>query len=255
MRDAGASAYTVGDWGNPPENYTLARNDVHVWRIDLQGHHHDHTFLRGLLSADERERADRFIREEHGKLFTVGRAALRSLLAFYTGGEASALRFEYNDFGKPALLEKDNPDQLAFNVSHTASQAVVVIAPHPSVGIDIERYRETLELQKLAQRYFASAEIEALMALPEPRREEAFYRCWSSKEAFIKVIGHGLSIGLNNFEVEVNPDRDPAILKLPETLQTQGTWACAALPMGEGLSGVVIAQGELETLHLFHYQG
>lgn len=254
MRKADDPAYSDCVWGDQPDDYAIRGDDAHVWRIDLRPEKHDLDGLRRLLSEDEQQRADRFLRVEHRQRFTVGRGVLRTLLAAYTGGDAQAIHFDYNEFAKPELTSIDNPDKIAFNVSHTGSHAVVVIGQHPSVGIDIERYREKLELQKLAHRYFAPTEVETLMALPDDRREEAFYRCWSSKEAFIKVIGQGLSIGLNKFEVEVNPDCEVSIVKVPESLLPQGPWAFAELPMGAGLSGVLAVEGALENLCLFQHR-
>ena len=240
-------------WQPPPSDYRLCPGVVHVWYIDLRADRHDVSLLRGLLSEDEIARADRFLRAEHGQRFSLGRGALRSILGLYTGVDAQALGFIYNDFGKPALVAEHNHLSLVFNVSHTGTHAVVAVSLHASVGIDIERYRESLDLKKLAQRYFASAEVERLVALPESRREEAFYRCWSSKEAFIKLCGQGLSIGLQNFEVEVDPDRTPAILRAPGVLVSKGPWVCTAMPMEEGISGVLVVEGCLEQVRYYQY--
>ena len=253
MRRADGSAYGESAWNDPSNDYTFSSDEVHVWRVDLRSDRHDFKGLRSLLSADERQRADRFLRPEHADYFTAGRGTLRNLLAACTGGDAHALHFDYNEFGKPELKLTDNPERLVFNVSHTGSFYVVAVCRHASVGIDIESYRSTLELEKLAHRYFSPAEVSALMALSETRREEAFYRCWSSKEAFMKVIGQGLSIGLNNFEVEVDPDKKPYILSVPVALRGQGPWESAEVPMGDRLSGVLTVAGELGDVHFFRY--
>ena len=206
--------------------------------------------MRTLLSEEEKARADRFLRKVHGHRFTIGRGILRKLLGGYTGVDPAHIQFTYNEFGKPHL---DPTHPIAFNVSHTGTHAVIAISLHASVGIDIERYREALELEKVARRYFAPSEVECLQTLPESQQEKAFYRCWSSKEAFMKVVGHGLAIGLNNFHVEVDPAKPPALLKSPQTLASVDTWDCVELPMGEGLAGVLLVEGAIRTVEFYRY--
>jgi 4'-phosphopantetheinyl transferase len=105
----------------------------------------------------------------------------------------------------------------------------------------------------LAQRYFAPEEVSSLMKMTASKRKEAFFRCWSTKEAFIKVVGRGLSIGLSNFEVEMEPARPPRIIKTIDTLASIDTWICKQLPMGDSMAGVVAVEGKLGEVTLYHY--
>src|SRR5271156_5105021 len=59
--------------------------------------------MRTILSPEEMARADRFFMEVIANRFIAGRALLRDLLAGYLGQPPEAIRFAYNEWGKPAL--------------------------------------------------------------------------------------------------------------------------------------------------------
>jgi 4'-phosphopantetheinyl transferase len=240
---------TPGEWGEFPVARNLKSGHVDVWRLNLDVSTATEQAFRMVLSPEEIERADRFIRKEHGLRFTVGRGALRYLLGQYCSLGPSDIEFSYGEFGKPSLTESDHGIQ--FNVSNTSSLGAISLTLDQSVGVDIERNRERLELEKLARRYFSPTEVEVLFALDTEQIVRAFYRCWSSKEAFMKVSGRGLSLGLNRFDVEVDPAQPPRVLRVPEELGPVDQWEMVALPMGDEVAGVLALEGRIEKVNLY----
>ena len=97
--------------------------------------------------------------------------------------------FAFGPHGKPRLA---NHPGIHFNLSHCREAALCVIADTP-VGCDIESVPSTLDMD-LCRRCFNPAEI-ALIAGDE-RPALAFAQLWTQKEAFLKLIGEGLSDGL-----------------------------------------------------------
>src|SRR5688572_5231133 len=61
------------------------------------------TALGQLLSADERQRAARFVREIHRQRYTVARATLRLLVGRCIDTDPAAIEFRYAEHGKPLL--------------------------------------------------------------------------------------------------------------------------------------------------------
>ncbi len=174
----------------------LVPGEVHVWKVDLGPEvavPEDH----GLLSAEERDRADRFRRPADRARSIAARAALRELLGGYLGDAPSALRFAAGPHGKPSL-ETRREDAPRFNVAHSG-RLVLLAFDTCDVGVDVEELRQGVEVEDLARRFFSADEVAALLEAPPPERERTFFRIWTRKEAFLKAHGKGLSSPLTAF--------------------------------------------------------
>lgn len=114
----------------------------------------------------------------------------------------AAVRFDYGPHGKPALAS-DLDSELHFNVSHAQERALLAVARGLELGVDIEAVRETIDHTAIAKRFFSRAECDALLALPEAARADAFFTIWTRKEAYVKLLGGGLLIPLDGFDVSL----------------------------------------------------
>ena len=177
-----------------PGHVALADNEVHVYAVPLVG---EAERYGEWLSKDERDRADRYRILDHRRRYTITHGALRVLLSCYLSVDPAKLEFEYGSRGKPCL-RGSGPH---FNLSHSAQLAMIAIAKEP-VGIDCEKTRHLERLVDIAKRQFSNAEHRALLGLPESERLQAFYRCWTRKEAYVKALGLGLA-ALDVFDVEL----------------------------------------------------
>lgn len=187
----------------------LAPDEVHVWcvRLDGPGNDPDHlAACRNLLSEAETQRAQRLAFDEPREHFIVARAALRLLLAGYLDVAATELEFVYGKRGKPQL--KYPQTDTTFNLSHSGQHMLLAVASHRHVGVDVERTQRTVNWQAVARRFFAPREQAAMAALPDDRQRQAFFRCWTRKEAFMKATGLGLAYGLSRFAVSLTSDAE-----------------------------------------------
>ncbi|MEX2553348.1 MAG: 4'-phosphopantetheinyl transferase superfamily protein, partial [Actinomycetota bacterium] len=144
---------------------------------------------RSILSPEEAARAERFVFDRDRNRFVAGRGALRSLLAHYQGVEPREVVLEYSHYGKPFLPRELGRDQLEFNLSHSDDWALIGITLGRRLGVDLERLRVLDDLEGLARTVFSRRELAELAEVPEPERTEAFFNCWTRKEAFIKACG------------------------------------------------------------------
>ena len=169
------------------------------------------------LSADERARAQRFASDELRRLFIRGRVAVRDILSRYLDARApDELRFAYNPYGRPRLLDGRG---LGFNFTRSGPLALCAVARTREVGIDLEEVRGIPEAGSIVTRFFSVRERELLAKLDAPLDSasfnEAFYAGWTRKEAFIKALGLGLAQPLDSFSVSLLPRQRPRLLQVP----------------------------------------
>src|SRR5262245_39260742 len=186
-------------WQAPPAGYALPDDEVHVWRVGLDWPAASVAELKGVLSSDERARADRFHFEIDHRRHVVGRGVLRLVLARCLGTAPHALRFDTGARGKPNLAAGFARARLQFNVSHSGELALVALTVGRAVGVDVEWIRHDLDVEAIAERYFSARENAALATLAADARRDAFYACWTRKEAYIKAVGDGLALPLDQF--------------------------------------------------------
>lgn len=103
------------------------------------------------------------------------------------------------EYGKPYLKELP---ELFFSLSHSETVAVCAISDR-EIGIDIEYHREMSpdRLLRIAKRFFAPEEYDAIAEESGEAAKELFYRIWTAKEAYIKFTGEGMHRNLASFSV------------------------------------------------------
>lgn len=177
-----------------------------LWLLDVETSALD----ASILSADEEDRAGRFVRAEDRNRFRLTRAALRHLLEAATGAPAREIGFRPGPNGKPYLAGEPcfegGEARLDFNVSHSGAFALIGISFGRAIGVDIEATRESIDELQLARAFFCGAEYRHLAALEGAAQLQSFYRIWTCKEAVLKAFGAGITERLRDFSVELTPE-------------------------------------------------
>jgi len=189
---------------------SLPANSVHLWMIDqrsvpmvqLQK-------MQQTLSEVERAKVARFKFESLQQTAVISRGSLRIILGKFLTIPPETIQFIYNAQDKPALSP---PAEYQFNVAHSGHFVLIAVSKLP-VGVDIEQIKLEREYGMIAQRYFSEWETAVFQNLPTIDQPQAFYNCWTRKEAYLKGIGTGLTTKLDSFDVEFRPDRKPKLLE------------------------------------------
>ena len=180
-------------YANTVELWPLRDGTVHVWSFACA---QDPGRLASVLSDDELRAAHRFDGHELRARYVVQHSMMRWLLARYVDREPRAIQLGRLPHGKPVLL--DDP-QVELNLSHADDLALLAVTRGIGVGIDLERFDATLDVDALAPIVLAPDEL----AARGDRR--AFLRIWCRKEACLKAIGLGLVDDLTS--ISANADR------------------------------------------------
>ena len=241
-------------WPAPPTPLVLDGDEVHVWRAFLDVAPERVAALHHTLATDERERAERFRFPIDRARFIVARGVLRAIIARYLDREPGAITFQYNAFGKPSLPDASNRERIRFNLSHADGIALYALTRHREVGIDIEHVRADMAHERIAERFFSAREVATLRALDPALQPEAFFACWTRKEAYKKARGEGISVGLDQFDVSLAPNEPAAILMSREADEIAPRWFLHHLTPDPGYIGAVAVRGNPGRLTYWQWQ-
>lgn len=229
-------------WRFPPDELALPKDEVHVWRASLEQPAGYVEELARLLSAEEQDRAARFLSQKHRERFIVARGVLRRLLGGYLATAPEELRFVYGTHGKPELAEQHSG--LRFNLSHPHLLALYAVARCREVGVDVEYPRPGTAIERIARRFFAGVEVAALESLPQALRSEGFFNCWTRKEAYLKARGAGITIDLDSFAVSLKPGEEAVLLGCEEDPKEVIRWRLHSLHPGSGYAAALCVEGD-----------
>jgi 4'-phosphopantetheinyl transferase len=235
------------------EIYCIKQDEeLKEWQFEL---------LASLVSKEKRAKIYRFKRYEHAQRKLISDILARFVIVLRTGLRNDQIRLQHNPYGKPYL---DGFPDFHYNLS--ASEDLVVCAyGNQSVGIDIQWMRP-IDLQ-VAECSFSNSELEYLRGQNDSHQMDAFYELWTLKESYIKAVGKGLYLPLNEFTI--NMDRKPFIYVTDKAndgglyrfrqIEIDSAYSCAVCLKGEiqrvefaitGLAGFVA-----ECLRLFGWAG
>lgn len=223
-------------------NVVLLPDEVHVWCVCLDLMSRYFGDLKRVLSEDEVNRAWRFHFEQDRIRFVITRGMLRVILSWYLGRKPGELYFCYNKYGKPALADMSGDLNLNFNVSHSERLALCAITAERKVGVDIESIHPFKNMEEVVMSMFSKQEKEVFSALPEYMKQEAFFNCWTRKEAYTKAVGRGLSYPLNKFSVSMMPDEPARLLEVEGKQNEECRWALKEISPAPGYVAAVAAE-------------
>ena len=241
-----------------PSSFQLASDEVHSWCASLDVPPETSARLYATLTPDERVRSARFRFERDQQHFIVARGVLRDLVGRYLQTPPGQINFVYNAFGKPDL-GPEFASGLKFNLSHSgppaplprrgprsAGLALIAIAADSSVGVDLEYIRAQSDYADIARHFFSAAEVDDLIALPSHLHAEAFFSCWTKKEAYLKACGEGFSVPLNGFSVPLtsDPAHTPIDLHVAsKDIVPAKRWSLYTLRPAPGYAGALAIEG------------
>lgn len=234
-------------------NLELHNDEIHIWFASLEQSESQFQALSQTLSKDEHIRAERFLFDKDRKRLVICRGILRKILGNYLGVDPDKLMFCYGKYGKPALVDTFNNGKICFNLAHSEGFAIYAFTIGHEIGVDIEYIRDIPEMTQIAEYLFSVAEKETFHALPESKKQEVFFNCWTRKEAIIKATGDGLSRPLNKFDVTFSSNEPTRVIRTEGYLQEASQWYVHDMEPLPGYTAAVAVKG-INSWQIRYYQ-
>jgi 4'-phosphopantetheinyl transferase len=235
-------------WPAAPAELPALDRTVHVWAVRLDDASVDLDGGRELLSPDERERAARFHFDQHRRRYLIAHIALHEILSRYVHIDPARLYFDLGSNGKPRLPAAMASSGVEFNLSHSNEMALLAVSRIGELGVDIEYAKPDFKFQEIAERFFTAKEVAAMRGLPTELQRQAFFKCWTSKEAFLKAKGIGLSGKLDEVEITLGAQDQVRIhANVPG-------WSLTELDRVETYESALVVAGAPLPIRYYHWQ-
>lgn len=167
-------------------------NYLYIANIKLLENNDVYNKAYQLISKDRKEKVDKLKFINDKKLSILAEIILKKALKELNLN--NNIEYIYNEYKKPYL--KNN---VFFNISHSGEYVICVLSDN-EVGCDIEYIRD-IDL-KIAKKYFNNDEYQSI--INSNNKLDTFYRYWTLKESYIKLLGLGLNLELDSFKIDIS---------------------------------------------------
>jgi len=231
---------------NTTKRTTLSDNEIHVWRFPLIAARQEISALTHWLSEQEMARLDRILSLVKRDKRTIAWGRLRYILSRYLDCAPRDIQITHGR-GRPEITSPEKP-RIRFNLSHSGNLGMIGISRY-AVGVDIEKVDASLEVERLAARFFTSDEARRLRSLPGAGQILTFFRLWVLKEAYLKAHGAQVPTGLSRCDLALEAD-GPRLCKSDFESQASQN-VLAEIPVTKGYAAALAALQESADISVF----
>lgn len=151
--------------------------------IDEQTFH----FLLPFVEKEKQERLATFKFKKDRDLMLVGGLLAKHAIATVFGIDFSSIQIAIGEHGKPYV---SNLPHIHFNISHSGDWVICAVYDK-AVGVDIQKMKDT-DFASIAKRAFTKEEQDTFNKASKEDVKTQFYKIWTAKESYIKLLGTGL---------------------------------------------------------------
>jgi 4'-phosphopantetheinyl transferase len=221
---------------------------LEIWHGEVTAEDAHYQAYWRVLDEAEQTQARKFKNALLHKRHVEIHGRLRNLLAQTLNQSPEKIRITKAEHGKPYFA--DYPE-LAFNLSHSADKVMIAVGWNCQLGVDIELCKQRINLSGLVDKCFAEEEAVYWTNLPESQKNQAFYRFWTRKEAFVKATGHGIALGLN--QCVINPENPTEFLRVPDNCGKASAWHVLDIDLGEGSCSALVTDKKFSVIKLRNF--
>ncbi len=185
----------------------LMEGEIHIWNYNLDVDKKTEDSYASILTKDEFDRASRFKFIKHRRRYISRRGILRTILANYANTNPESITFETSVNGKPHIKLPVSARDIRFSASVSQGLGGVAVTCTKELGFDLEKVQSNIDFENIAENEFSRDEKDWLFSLSRELQLVAFYKLWTSKEAYLKGKGIGLTVPLNGFSMSIDQNR------------------------------------------------
>ena len=156
----------------------------------------DETFnrLTAYVNKDRQAKIDRCAKKKDKILSLAAGLVLEKALDDVGVSDRAII---VGDNGKPYLAG----GEVFFNLSHSGDKVMCALSD-TEVGCDVQKTGEIS--RKIADRFFSASERAFLNGITDEKdRTDMFFRLWTLKESYIKMLGTGFKTPMGSFSVSI----------------------------------------------------
>jgi len=222
----------------------LSDSKIDFYKVEFAELHPKLEDFLELLSKKELDKASKFKYPELSESYLLGRGFLRNVLGNKLSISPENVIISEGEHGKPYV-----EGEISFNASHTSEYYALAVTVGGDIGLDIELIDPEVEIERVARSHFSDVENAEFGSYRKEEKLNAFFRCWTRKEAFIKSLGIGLGYPLKSFSVELGLKDYPVILESKQN--DEMTWQLHNLNVAGNHAGAIAYQGERRKINYF----
>jgi len=200
------------------------------------------------LSEKERIRSQQFHFESDRHAFIVRHGILRAILGQLLGVDPQQVKISTGPHGKPYVDQTGDIQPIQFNMSRSRDIVLFGFCRNRHVGVDIEFESFEPDFEQIVRHFFSKSEQAAFRDLPENQKKTAFYHCWTQKEAFLKALGDGISRGLDQFDVSIDPSTPAKLNRVRWDPDSVSEWSLKTIRSIPGYGIAVAVEGRADTI-------
>ncbi|CAH2230459.1 jg27412 [Pararge aegeria aegeria] len=163
------------------------------------------------IQPEEKQRISKYVFQDDAKSSLIGRLMLRKFVHTTTLLEYQNISFGRDGRGKPYLIGTGDIT-VNFNVSHQGDYVVLGGSEGKNIGIDLMKIeppanKNIPEFFRIMRRQFSDHEWKTIYSyFKESEQIACFYRMWCLKESYVKNIGLGITVALNEISFNVKSE-------------------------------------------------
>ncbi len=166
-----------------------------------------------FLSYKEIERSKRFIHKRDERTYVISHACVNRKISGVLNEPFNSVDINYFSDKKPFVEAKS----IEFNLSHSYDCFAFAVSNMENliIGVDIECVIEKTDISLIIDHFFHPNESTYIQNnnISEDKQLKRFYEIWTRKEAFLKMMGLGLTDFLS--ELDFSPENKEINIEIP----------------------------------------